>query len=124
MLDAWEDLYIDVDHMNLAFQVWFTGRVAASQNTQNAIDPNDPTHVAEGVLNYNYREKTQTHMALFPSGDNMFSLIVTVFADLNEQQREIFQSTMVLKGFRVNQYSFDLVSEVMIELFVTAKTSL
>jgi hypothetical protein len=63
-------------------------------------------------------------MALFPLGDNMFSLIVTVFADLNEQQRERFQSTMVLKGFRVNQYSFDLVREVMIELFVTARTTL
>ena len=58
MLDAWEDLYIDVDHMNLAFQVWFTGRVAASQNTKNAIDPNDPTHVAEGLLNYNQGEDT------------------------------------------------------------------
>ena len=31
---------------------------------------------------------------------------------------------MVLKGFRVNQYSFDLVREVMIELFVTARTTL
>jgi hypothetical protein len=77
------------------------------------LDPNDPTHVAEGVLNYNHREKTQTHAALFPLGDNRFSLIVMVFADLNEQQRERFQSTMVLKGFRVNQYSFDLVREVM-----------
>ena len=124
MLDAWGDLYIDVDQTDPAFQMWFNARVQASQGQQNQLDPRDPTHVAEGILNYNHREKTQTHMALFPLGDNMFSLIVTVFADLNEQQRERFQSTMVLKGFRVNQYSFDLVREVMIELFVTAKTTL
>ena len=61
MSDAWGDLYIDVDHTNLAFQVWFTGRVAASQN---AIDPNDPAHVAEGVLNYNQGEDTDTHGAV------------------------------------------------------------
>ena len=34
MLDAWGDLDIDVDHMNLAFQVLFRGRVAASEYTE------------------------------------------------------------------------------------------
>ena len=87
MYDAWGDLYKEVDATDPQFQSWLNLQVIASRGTANEIDPHDPTHVGEGLETYNKRIKSGTHVTKFPLTHNMFSLIVTVFADLNEQQR-------------------------------------
>jgi len=124
MMDAWGDLYESVGNTDPAYQQWIRQQATATQGTAQAIDLNDSSHIAAGLEEYNKRQRNGVHMATYPLSDNLFSLIVTVFADMNSDQRERFQSTMVLKGQRVNNYTFDLVRETLIELFVMAKTTL
>ena len=61
---------------------------------------------------------------LFPLSDNLFALVTTVLSDLNEMQRERFASTMALRGLRIQQYSYDIVREIFIELFCAPRSSL
>ena len=52
------------------------------------------------------------------------SMIFTVLADLQENQRERMTSTLSLRGRTVQTYTFDSVREVFIELFCAPKSSL
>ena len=61
--------------------------------------------------------ETDKHAKLFPINNNLFALMVTVQADLSEQQREKLVSHMTTRGIRLQDYTFDQVKECMIEFF-------
>ena len=69
------------------------------------------------------REKRK-HMATIPINDNLFSLMVTVQADLSEQQREKLTTHMSLRGITLQGYTFEQIRECMIELFCAPRSSL
>jgi hypothetical protein len=97
MMDAWGDLYESVRNTDPAYQQRIRQQATATQGTAQAIDLNDPSHIAAGLEEHNKRQRNGVHMATYPLSDNLFSLIVTASADMNSDQRERFQSTMVLK---------------------------
>ena len=66
----------------------------------------------------------QEHMDRFPVSDNLFALITTCLADLNEQQRERMSSTLALRGFNIQGYSFQVVRDIFMELFCAPKSSI
>ena len=83
----------------------------------------NPVEIGTFMAQYNTARR-QDHQNLFPISDNLFSLITVVLADLNENQRERFASTMSLRGHRVQNYSYDNVREVFIELFCVPKSGI
>ena len=62
------------------------------------------------------KAKTQ-HRNAFPLNDNLLSLIFLVQADLNEQQRERFVSSMSLRQVNMTQFTYQGVRELFTELF-------
>ena len=73
------------------------------------------------------REQTITnrrtrHAAQFPLSDNLMSLIFLVQADLNEQQRERFVSSMNIRQIAMPQYTYLQVKQLFLELFAVSRT--
>ena len=68
-------------------------------------------------------EKTR-HRNAFPLNDNLMSLIFLVQADLNEQQRERFVSSMSLRQVNMTQYTYQGVRELFMELFCITRTGI
>ena len=68
--------------------------------------------------------ETDKHAKLFPINNNLFALMVTVQADLSEQQREKLVSHMTMRGVRLQDYTFDQIRECMIELFCVPRSAL
>ena len=123
--DAWMDLYKSSDANAPAYQAYLGERVAeaAAEDPPRVLDPLDDDTITYYLDLYN-NYYSQEHARKFPINDNLFSLILTVLADLNEQQRERMTSAMALKNYRIEAYTFDLVREVFIELFCMPKSSI
>ena len=68
-------------------------------------------------------EKTR-HRNAFPLNDNLMSLIFLVQANLNEQQRERFVSSMSLRQVNMTQYTYQGVRELFMELFCITRTGI
>ena len=69
------------------------------------------------------REKKR-HVESFPINDNLFALMVTVQADLSEQQREKLSAHMTMRGVQLQNYTFEQIRECMIELFCVPRSAL
>ena len=54
--------------------------------------------------------------------DNLMSLIFLVQADLNEQQRERFVSSMNIRQIAMPQYTYLQVKQLFLELFAVSRT--
>ena len=113
--EAWMDLLIPFprDHQMVAVAI------------QQAIgglgeDQVDREEVYAGVLT----RQRNDHMARYPFNDHLISLIFTCLGDLTEQQRERLQSTLLLRGLTVENYTYDLVREALIELFCAPRSAL
>ena len=61
---------------------------------------------------------------LFRCQTNLYALTFIVLADLSEPQRERLTSTLTLRGYTVQMYTFEVVREVFLELFCMPKSSL
>ena len=68
--------------------------------------------------------RRRRHEQQFPISDNLFALMFTVQADLNEHQRESLTSHMTIRGFQVQNYTFEGLREAFIELFCAPKSGL
>ena len=68
--------------------------------------------------------RRDAHTQSFPINDNIFALMVTVQADLSEQQRENMSAHMTMRGVQLQDYSFEKVRECMIELFCAPRSAL
>ncbi len=85
----------------------------------------DDILMALEVLNRERKDEAlRAHLMSFPLSDNLLALILTVLADLSEQQRERFAATMAQRGRRVERYTVELVREAFIELFCAPRSSL
>ena len=62
------------------------------------------------------------HAGQFPLSDNLMSLIFLVQADLNEQQRERFFSSMNIRQIAMPQYTHLQVKRLFLELFAVSRT--
>ena len=115
--DSWVDLFEEVDENN---PVYLAALAAVNANLADGV----PRFIAANYIEeYNDRQR-QHHMNSFPINDNLMSLIFTVLADLQETQRERMTSTLTLRGRNVQNYTFEAVREVFVELFCAPKSSL
>jgi len=62
-------------------------------------------------------------MEKFPLGDNLMGLMLVAMADLNEAQRLSFTSATVTRSLKIPKYTFDIITEIFIELFCANKTA-
>jgi len=70
------------------------------------------------------QERRREHQDRFPLSDNLLALIAVCLADLTEQQRERFSSAMHLQGYRVQDYTYEAVRSMFMELFCAPRSSL
>ena len=112
------DLLVPSTRADVAFQQLLIGPHAAQmQAGEPLIDPD------EALERYN-RNNRENHRQLFPLSDNLYALIFIVLADLSENQRERLTSTLTLRGYDVQTYSFEIVRDLFMELFCAPKSSL
>ena len=115
--DAWMDLFTPALAVDANFQMVFQARFLALQAQNQVLDED------EALDEYN-RDRRNRHQAAFPINDNLMALIFVVLADLTETQRERLASTLALRGVEVQQYTFEGVRTVFIELFCAPRSSL
>ena len=82
--------------------------------------PADPQDAYQAWLD----RRRRRHETQFPISDNLFALMFTVQADLNEYQRERLTSHMTIRGILVQNYTFGGLREAFIELFCAPKSGL
>jgi len=105
--DAWMDL----------FEPWTMNTPEFLQEMQQAVLRGgnvDPVAALEAA-NAN---RVAAHVARFPFGQGMFSLMTIVLADLTEQQRERFMSVLMLRGIQIHSLNFELVRSIFVDLFL------
>lgn len=104
------------------------------QNFQDILTPQQiaaigaaPDREARVALAIDFRiqyieNRRQAHLDLFPFTDNMIALTFLAFAELNEQQRERFVSSMSLRQINMQQYTYLQVKQLLMELFASTRT--
>ena len=71
----------------------------------------------------NDRLKNQ-HLEKFPYNDNLMALIFMITSNLNEQQRTLLQTHCTLHGWKIQEYTFDTMRTLFMELLTAPKSSL
>ena len=123
LLASWSDL-LDLSDLPEAGTQAFTAALTDEQRlhyNQIAADEDKLAYQQE------LREQTITnrrtrHAGQFPLSDNLMSLIFLVQADLNEQQRERFVSSMNIRQIAMPQYTYLQVKQLFLELFAVSRT--
>ena len=64
------------------------------------------------------------HRQQFPLTDNLMSLVFLVQADLNENQRECFVTSVSLRQIDIAQYTYLQVKQLLMELSCTTRTGI
>jgi hypothetical protein len=111
--EAWMDLIDPIDQTNPEFVIHFRNLAQQGGNPDPAVE-----------LTASNAARVAVHQNSFLVNDNLFALILTVLADLNEVQRERMTSTLALRGQRINIYTYNTIREVFIELFCAPRSSL
>ena len=130
--EAWMDLFTPVPQNEPGFVQNILRPLARQQLAANGIqapgnfDPFQVLVQADIDLAHegHNAQLRQEHQDRFPISDNLFALITTCLADLNEQQRERMSSTLALRGFNIQGYTYQMVRDVFMELFCAPKSSL
>ena len=113
LTDSWMDLMGEFDDTSREFLMDYT----------EALQRYPGTDKHEAFEEWSVRQR-ERHKAAFPIQDNLFALMVTVQADLSEQQREKLSAHMTNKGIGLQQYTFEHIRECMIELLCVPRSSL
>ena len=66
----------------------------------------------------------ENHRTRFPLNEHLFALLLVVLADLTEQQRERFMSTLALRNVQADSYTFEIVRSTFMELFCAPRSSI
>ena len=117
LLASWSDL-LDISDLPEAGTPAFTAALTDEQRLHyNGIVSDEDKLAYQQTL----REQTITnrrtrHAQQFPLSDNLMSLIFLVQADLNEQQRERFVSSMNIRQIAMPQYTYLQVKQLFLEL--------
>ena len=123
LLASWSDL-LDISDLPEAGTPAFTAALTDEQRLHyNGIVADEDKLAYQQEL----REQTITnrrtrHAQQFPLSDNLMSLIFLVQADLNEQQRERFVSSMNIRQIAMPQYTYLQVKQLFLELFAVSRT--
>ena len=116
--DCWMDMFVNIPADDIRFQ-----NVVAAVVAQLGL-AQDEAGLARAHQQWNEQRRIQ-HRTGFPLGDNLFALMLIVLADLNENQREQLSNKMNIMGHHsLENYTFDLVKNTMIEIFLTSRSSL
>ena len=79
-------------------------------------------HINRNFGNKPITNRRTRHAGQFPLSDNLMSLVFLVQADLNEQQRERFVSSMNIRQIAMPQYTYLRVKQLFLELFAVSRT--
>ena len=116
--DSWMDLLTATNDQDPVFHQDLADlNVARQANGEQPVD-------AQAAYPQWADRRRRRHEEQFPISDNLFALMFTVQADLNEHQRERLTSHMTIRGINVQQYTFEGLREAFIELFCAPKSGL
>ena len=123
LLASWSDL-LDLSDLPEVGTAEFLAALTDEQRLQYNALQNDEERTAYQIT---LREQTITnrrnqHQQNFPLSDNLLSMIFLVQADLNEQQRERFVSSMNIRQIAMPQYTYLQVKQLFLELFCVSRT--
>ena len=116
--DSWMDLLPATNDQDPAFQADLI-----ELNNQRLAAGEQPVDQQAAYPQWLARRRRR-HEQQFPISDNLFALMFTVQADLNEHQRERLTSHMTIRGVNVQNYTFEGLREAFIELFCAPKSGL
>ena len=123
LLASWLDL-LDLSNLPEVGTAEFMAALTDEQRLQyNALQNDEERNTFQVTL----REQTiinrrNQHQQNFPLSDNLLSMIFLVQADLNEQQRERFVSSMNIRQIAMPQYTYLQVKQLFLELFCVSRT--
>ena len=123
-LASWLDLLDLSDLPEAGSAEFFLAALTDEQRLQyNQLQTDEERSTYQTTL----REHTVTnrrnqHQQNFPLSDNLLSMIFLVQADLNEQQRERFVSSMNIRQIAMPQYTYLQVKQLFLELFCVSRT--
>ena len=101
VLDVGMDLHEPVDETDPMFGPNY------QQRTNEMIHAGlQPVPITDALDERNTRS-LQRHKERFPPTDNLMALVFAVIADLTENQRERMATTLSVRGYRVQTYTFD-----------------
>jgi len=123
LLASWSDL-LDLSDLPEAGTQAFTAALTDEQRLHYNGIVTDEDKIA---YQQEFREQTITnrrtrHAGQFPLSDNLMSLIFLVQADLNEQQRGRFVSSMNIRQIAMPQYTYLQVKQLFLEFFAVSRT--
>ena len=116
--DSWMDLLAPTNDQDPTFQ-----NDLVELNNERGARGEAPVTAQEAYPQWEERRRRR-HMQQCPINDNLFALMSTVQADLNEHQRERLTSHMTMRGIQVQNYTFEGLREAFIELFCAPKSGL
>jgi len=123
VLTAWMDLF---QHgIPEVTTIEFFNLLAPAVRQQiNDMDPEDARQRMVELREEQINVMRTAYRAQFPLTDNLMSLVFLVQADLNENQRERFVTSMSLRQVGMAQYTYLQVKQLFMELFCTTHTGI
>ena len=124
VLTAWMDLFHhDIPEVTtVEFFALLTP--AVRQQINDIQDPEEARRQLIEIREQQINNLRNGHRGQFPLTDNLMSLVFLVQADLNENQRERFVTSMSLRQIDMAQYTYLQVKQLFMELFCTTRTGI
>ena len=124
LLDAWMDLFTKLVMEDPMMAHHFV-------DLQEHIRAN-PTDYATAFADMSDEQKLEAvndrakerHMQKFPFSDNLFTLIFMVASQLQESQRTLLTSHLTMRGHKMENYTWEVVRTLYMELLSAPKSSL
>ena len=124
VLTAWMDLFHhDIPEVT-TIEFFNLLNPAARQQINDIADPEEQRQRLTELRDEQINILRNAHRQQFPLTDNLMSLVFLVQADLNENQRERFVTSMSLRQIDMAQYTYLQVKQLFMELFCTTRTGI
>ena len=123
LLASWSDL-LDISDLPEAGTPAFTAALTDEQRLHynQIVTDEDKLAYQQELREQTITNRRTRHAQQFPLSNNLMSLIFLVQADLNEQQRERFVSSMNIRQIAMPQYTYLQVKQLFLELFAVSRT--
>ena len=124
VLTAWMDLFHhDIPEVTTV-EFFALLNPAVRQQINDLQDPDEQRQRLTEIREEQINVLRNAHRQQFPLTDNLMSLVFLVQADLNENQRERFVTSMSLRQIDMAQYTYLQVTQLFMELFCTTRTGI
>ena len=124
VLTAWMDLFHhDIPEVTTV-EFFALLNPAVRQQINDLQDPEEQRQRLTEIREEQINVLRNAHRQQFPLTDNLMSLVFLVQADLNENQRERFVTSMSLRQIDMAQYTYLQVKQLFMELFCTTRTGI